>query len=124
MGPLLALLTSEHFRTRYGMYVGTTDFRALAYWIRGLACGMQILDPETQNELHGLREWLHMQFYGPGNVDWISLIACKFGESEESAGKLFEYLDRFLAERSEVGLPTIMLQHDEYVRKRNRSKHD
>ena len=83
MGKLLTLMTSSHFRTRIGMYVGATNFREIEFWLRGydLACG-----EFGENDLDGFYEWLMMNVPdSPANVGWTGIIAERFGNVEGAA---------------------------------------
>ena len=49
--------------------------------------------PEQPNDIDGFREWLHMTLDGPGNHNWIDLVASRFGRGVEATDKLFELFD-------------------------------
>ena len=118
MGVILDLLTSESFRKRPAMYVGSDSFAALQWWLRGLEFGCRCALPEQPYELDGFREWLHMHLDGPGNTDWEGIIAWKYGTGVEATGKVFEYLDRFLHEAMGLGIERLIAEHADYERGR------
>lgn len=118
MGLLLNILTSEAFRKRPAMFVGTRNFRDIASWLRGVEFCLSQSVPEQPLELDGLREWLHMNLDGPGNTDWLGIIQVEFGDEEETTEKIFEYVDKFLQDLSEKGLDKIITDHAEYEKKR------
>ena len=118
MGVILDLLTSESFRQRTTMYVGSDSVAAVQWWLRGLEEGCRRALPEQPYELDGFREWLHMRLDGPGNTDWEGIIAWKFGAGVDATEKAFEYLDRFLDEAARLGTDQLITEHAEYERRR------
>lgn len=114
MGVLLDVLASEFFRQRPAMYVGSSEFVALSWWIRGFEEGCRRALPEQAYELDGFREWLHMQLDGPGNSDWVGIIEWEFGKGVEATQKVFEYLDQFLQDVSHLGKDKIIADHADY----------
>lgn len=114
MGALLELLESKEFRSKTGMYVGTRGFRDLMFWIRGFHYAVR----DEPYDLDGFYEWLIVQFKGsPSNVGCLGIIASQFSD-EEATGKLFECVDKFLEERSRLGLEDIVQRHADYERQR------
>lgn len=118
MGVLLDILTSKYFRQRPAMYIGTSEFVRLSWWIRGFEEGCHRALPEQAYELDGFREWLHMQLDGPGNTDWVGIIEWKFGNGVEATQKVFDYLDQFLQDVSHLGKDKIITDHAEYETRR------
>jgi len=118
MGALLDTLTADHFRKRPAMYAGSARFTELRWWLRGLEYGCTESNPGEPSELDGFREWLHMRFDGPGNVDWVSLIDLQFGHEAEATSKLFELLDEFLEDVATNGKDKILQDHANYERRR------
>ena len=118
MGIILDILTSEAFRKRSAMYVGSAEFRAVGWWLQGIEfCSHEML-PNQPPELDGFREWLHMKLDGPGNTNWQGIITDLFGNDEEATKKTFEYLDDFLRDLDELGFDRIINDHAEYEKKR------
>ena len=118
MGVILDLLTSESFRERPAMYVGTGGFAAAQWWLRGLEEGCRRALPAQPYELDGFREWLHMRLGGPGNTDWEGIIAWKFGTGDDATWKALECLDRFLDEVARLGIDRLITEHADYERHR------
>ncbi|MBS0267311.1 MAG: hypothetical protein JSS02_35630 [Planctomycetes bacterium] len=114
MGVLLALLESDGFRNRPQMYCGESKFAVVGPWLRGIEFGIAQILPNQPNDIDGFREWLHMTLDGPGNVDWISIIALKFGDDEAGTQGLFEQFDLFRKDVLERGLHAIIDAHREY----------
>jgi len=96
------------------MYCGWSQFKDVGPWLRGIDFGISKAIPTQPNDLDGFREWLHMTLDGACNVDWISLIADKFGDGNEATQKLFEQFDLFRKAISDRGLPVIIKEHQEY----------
>jgi hypothetical protein len=118
MGVLLDLLTSEAFRKRPAMYAGSDKFPQFGWWLSGFAYGCERALPDQPYELDGFREWLHMRLDGPGNYDWIGIIAWKCENGVETIQELFKYLDQYLNDVSHLGIDRIIQDHAEYELRR------
>jgi len=118
MAMILKLLTSDAFRKRPAMDVGTEKFGKIGFWLRGIEFCESELFPEQPHELDGFREWLQMHLKGPGNTDWVGIIETVFGSEEEATEKAFECLDGFLKDLNELGLERIIADHAEYEKQR------
>lgn len=118
MGIILEILTSESFRKRPAMYVGSARFAAVMWWLAGLEFGCRKALSDQPYELDGFREWLHMRLEGPGNTDWLGIIAWKFGTEDDATQKVFEYLDQFLQDVAKLGVNQIVANHADYERQR------
>ena len=68
----------------------------------------------TPLELDGFREWLHMKLDGPGNQDWLDIIAWKYGHSGEATAKMFELVDEFRLDVERLGIEQIIEDHWKY----------
>jgi hypothetical protein len=111
MGALLNLLTSDHFRNRIGMYVGSTRFDAVSHWLGGYE--YRVREAGEPDDLDGFYEWLIMRFTtAPPNIGWLGIIGHEFGTSATT--QLFDCLDRFLKDREQVGLHKIVQSHADY----------
>jgi hypothetical protein len=66
MGVLLDLLTSEDFRRHPGMFVGSSQYREVAWWLRGFESAVEVEKALAgqRTGLQGFREWLQMTFKG------------------------------------------------------------
>jgi hypothetical protein len=121
MGPLVELLTSEMFRRLPCMVAGSSDFRELAWFLRGFECASEKANPGQPPELDGFREWLQVEREGPSNVDWQGIIVWKYGGDREATRSMLGLLDRFLEERAARGLGAIIDEHEGYELKRYRA---
>jgi hypothetical protein len=118
MGALFDLLTSEDFRKRTAMFCGCSRFAEVGPWLRGLQFGIDLLSPDPTDDIKGFKEWLIMRLDGSPSTDWIGNVSRKFGDDEHATEKLFEQFDLFRNELADRGLPAIIDEHKNYLKRR------
>lgn len=125
MGAFLNLLTSEAFRRRTGMYVGSDRFRDVRHWLEGFEHALldavpdECITPSIPGGPHdpgldGIHEWLIVKLSGRPNIGWLGIIQQAHGEGAEATQKLFELIDEFLADVKTRGLKAIIDEHLQY----------
>jgi hypothetical protein len=105
------------------MYVGSNRFAVVRPWISGFDYALREIFPEhasprrggpADGDLDGFHEWLVMSLDGPPNIDWLGVVADKFGAEKEATDALFEMVDRFVEDLKARGLQAILQDHLEY----------
>lgn len=100
------------------MCIGSCEFSAVAWFLRGYARALDDSATEDNDELDGFREWLHQRFGGPCNIDWAALMVVECGSGRAATESFFLLLDEFREDVGKRGMDAILRDHADYERRR------